>query len=233
MGSTTDRDDSIGVYDAALETNLDLSPDESIAVLHTREVLAIAASLLSYNPQILDVAKSVAVACGLPFQKHKAIRAKKFLLGLYERIERIRSEYVRREEFLDLMEDCMRRTVTQPEQLRREEVMAIMGNAIQEPSSHVLHKMFVRLADEMPTEAVRILAALHGPRTVEEQAVGAWPVTLSARSGFPLEQLHPWLAYLDNQSLVIQGGAIDTIDMAEKLTPIGKLFERYRREAGP
>ena len=192
------------------------------------EFISVGTSLLSpVIPGVVDLLKGVVVTVALPWHRQKATRADECTLGLFQRLERVPHEYVRKDEFRDLLEDALVRYLNQPDEVRRRETETILLNSAARPSTHVLHKLFIRLADESPMEALRILTALSTPRSPEEIATGYMQI-IANRSQLDEPIASQWTTFLMYQGLYAmnQSGIIPLEDL---LTPIGKEFAAFRR----
>jgi len=232
----SDQSSSIGKYDANLESKIDLRPDP-LALELTKEVVDAAAGLVPGVPGILDVLKAIVVSAGIIFQRRKAERSQEFILGLYERLQQTRSDYVRRDEFMDLLEDSLRRFVEQPDQARRADIRRILLHIIDGPPipetsrEHVMHKLFVRFADELPGDALKILAATRAITVRDDQLLGNADI-LSQRTGIERSEVLWWMDYLANENLFdthsFNNKAVRQASLEFLLSPIGRMFEEFR-----
>jgi hypothetical protein len=200
-----------------------------------REVLRLAATL-ALPPVVVEIIKSLAAVGGWPWQVRKAERAKVFLLGLYERLERTRFEYTKRDDFPDLFEEVLRRISEQPDDRRRDTMRAVFLKIIEEPRDHVENKLLVRLADELPSEVLRALSMLHPPLTKAEIELKFGRDVLAARMSTTPGAISTLITYLRNENLA--GNDNDYVhvgiwaagnDLMFLLTPLGRTFVEYAR----
>jgi hypothetical protein len=215
-----------------VEENIDLSPSDPVAMEVVREILRLVAALAL--PQLLEVAKSVAALHGLAWQRRKAERAKDLVVALYDLLQRTRFEYVQKVEFEDLFEEVFRRFSEQPDSDRRDTMRKIFLKIIEAPREHVENRLLIRLADELPSEALRALSVLDRKLTQEEREPGVGYGALAIRLG--VSNATRLLAYLVNENLVDEhstsvapgfGAAGD--DLTFLLTPLGRTFVEYGR----
>lgn len=162
-----------GRFDEGLEGNLGglLAPDQE-AVAAVREVLGLASALGPQAAAVLGVVKAVAVFSGWAWQKRRPERAKELFLGLYQRQERMRSEYVSKEEFPDLLNEALRRIAEQPDEDRRRRVRDVFLKILDSPKEHVENRRFLRLADELPAAALKVLDVALQPGDREDMMLG-------------------------------------------------------------
>ena len=69
-----------------------------------------------------------------------------------------RDSFAQRDEFPDLLEDVLRRLSEQPDPDRRKGLQSIFEKIMEEPREHQANRLFLRLADELPSGALRLLS---------------------------------------------------------------------------
>ncbi len=102
---------------------------------------------------------------------------------------------------------------------------------IREPRQHDEHVMFLRLAAELHSSALRVLAAVHGALD-DPQRARVPNAVIEIRTGLPIEDVDFWMDFLAGQGLfdrtkfqmVASPGGLEYL-----LTGLGKQFENYRR----
>jgi hypothetical protein len=199
-----------------------------------KALLEIIESLDGIVPGLGAVVKSLAATGAWAWNKRKVDRVRDTLVGLYQRLERTRSEYVRKDEFQDILEETLRRLSEQPNPERRRMMRTIFERILEEPLEHRSNRLFLRLADELPSGAVRLLSILRdpvGPSTRNRLAIEA----LADQSGIPAEEVR---AYVDElvaiqlmSSKVGRMGAQQGKPLDHLLTKRGEAFVRYFQEA--
>jgi hypothetical protein len=128
----------------------------------------LAAAISVANPAAGAAMQSVAVLGGWAWNKWKFDRVRPVLEEVTKRVQRIENDYVRREEFADMLWDALRRLGDQPDPKRRELLRNIIFNAATEPKDHTEHRRFLRLADELSWEELRVFLNVEGPITRDE-----------------------------------------------------------------
>ncbi len=190
----------VGDFDRKLEENLDLRPADPAAVKGVK--LAIEAAAKLPGGQLVEIVKAVATIGGWLWQKRKSERAQAFLLGLYERLERTRSTYIERDEFYDLFEDAIRRSAEQPDPVRREKMGAIFFKIIEAPRDHVENRLLLRLADELPVDALKLLSTPPPELLEAHKRRGFISAAVAAHLGISSEAARGVVIYLANANLI-------------------------------
>jgi hypothetical protein len=238
-GESTVRSEgsSTGHFDERLEENIDLSPSDTGAAKAVAELVRLATKMP--NPRFGDITKAIGAIGGWLWQPRKAERAGDLVLGLYERLERTRSEYLKKEEAQDLFENVLRRIAEQPDASRRENMRKVFYKIIDAPLEHVENRLLLRLADELPSWALNALAVLDHPLTDEEREMKLGTNVLASRLGISPIDATSVIRYLINENIfgaederfvttVGFGAAGD--DLMFLLTPLGRTFVKYVRE---
>jgi hypothetical protein len=163
----------------------------------------------------------------------KADRVTPVLLGLYERIAKLEADakdYIRKDEAQIILEETLARIADQPDEPRREEMQRVLFRILEKPRDLAENKLFVRLADELSSPALKLLSATHakvesGVRMATKHALAQYAGILDDDAAF-------WLKFLISQGLIdeeqlgrTQYGTYDKL-----LTPLGRIFEEYRRK---
>jgi hypothetical protein len=180
---------------------------------------------------VVGTVVNVAIASGvLLLDMKRPDRVFPVLRGLWDQQEKIKREYVKKEEFADLLLEGLRRAAEQPDPARREDLRTIILKITREPRRHDEHLMFIRWADELPLEALRVLAAVHEP-VPGPLARNPNAVLRNAADLLP-DQIDFWMEFLANQGLFDRTkfhAVAPPSGMDYLLTVLGKKFEDYRR----
>jgi hypothetical protein len=142
----------------------------------------------------------------------------------------ISDDYVKRDEFADLVLDFLERTANQPDVARRDSMRIVLTRIIREPVTHTEHRMFIRWADELPPEAIRLLDALRGPVAARTSVQANTLLQKRAR----VDNIDFWMGFLANLGVFDSAkfqGVVSTGDATHILTVLGKRFDLYRRPA--
>jgi hypothetical protein len=131
-----------------------------------------AAAISAVNPQAGIGVQALCAVAGWAWAKWKYDRVKPVLEETAKRIQGIESAYVRREEFADLLWDTLRRLGDQPSAHRQGLLGNILFNAIRAPQDHTLNRLFLRLADEMTGDELKVFFAVQGEITRDEMMLG-------------------------------------------------------------
>jgi hypothetical protein len=210
----------------------------------TLEAVNLAASAIGLvNAAAGFAVKAAAAVGGWIYQQRKWDRVTPLLGELTARIYRLENEpgktnhYVTREEFADLLEETLRRTADQPEPDRR----AAMGNAFfkifDNPMGHTENRRFIRLADELPTDALKLLNAFGSGQRFMPNEFTEKGGSLGVAAAFA--SLDPLIAqetadFLVGEHLLARdfqrhGIAITERSLEHSLSRTGKLFIGYIR----
>jgi hypothetical protein len=161
----------------------------------------------------------------------KSERVTPVLVGLYERLSKLEAagkDYIRKDEpevMQALVEEALARIGDQPDGTRREGMQSILYKILEGPRDPAESRMFLRLADELPAPALKLLNATHGK-------VAPMVSTIEGLSQHTVDvDVTFWLKFLVSQGLVdeeqincVQHGTYQAL-----LTPVAKAFEEYRR----
>lgn len=173
-------------------------------------------------------------------QPRKRARLAYCLIGLYERVQRVASrvdtEYVRRDEFADLLEDALRRAVNEPDEGRRtnyEKILAgiMTRNPQRQRHSFEQERMVIRLANELSTDHLKVVLAHFGPELPEEITLARRArLQRRAAAGAPFDRLVEDLCSFR----VMERDQLDTVahrdQMIDGLTSVGLRLAEYLRE---
>jgi hypothetical protein len=225
---------TLGEDDTALEAQLGLMilrPDGA-GLEKVRKLIDIAEPLSAWIPGFLSTLKGLATVGCWPWNPRKADRVHDAIIGLYERLQRTRTEYVRREEFGDLVEETLRRMSEQPDAKRRQDLRMILFKVIETPREHSENRLFLRLADEFPVGALKVLAAVE-PVIVQAEYRQSFQAILAARTGLDITEVGQHMADLSAAGLFDQK-AFRIVAMPGKslvflLTRRGAMFLQYCR----
>jgi hypothetical protein len=179
----------------------------------------------------VDVAiKVVAAGRGWLVDPDKVDRVKPVLLGLYERIAKLEAdakEYIRKPEARAIIEDALARIGDQPDEARRQEMERVLFMILDNPQDLAENRLFLRLADELPVPALKLLNATEGKVA---------PMVSTQKGLCQLTDLSEydatsWLKFLAGQGLIDEEklGIVHHTTYQAVLTPLGRLFEEYRR----
>jgi len=140
----------------------DYSPaiDSVLAAVNT------AAAVIALKNAVAGAAvQSTAILGGWVWNRYKFDRVKPVLLDIQKRIQSVEAEYVRREEFADLLQDALRRLGDQPDPERGNWIRNALLRILDEPKDHTENRRYLRLADELSTAAQKVLTVLPVPVT--------------------------------------------------------------------
>ncbi len=183
----------------SVEENIDLSPSEPDPALEPdagsgaprSSVVDLAARRHALRHPSAPGGRQVrrATLGGLAWQRRKAERAKDLVVALYDLadlLQRTRFESVQKVEFEDLVEDVLRRFSEQrPTPNDATPCEKIFLKIVEEPREHVENRLLIRLADELPSEALKALLVLDRKLTQEERVPGVGYGALAIRLGLP------------------------------------------------
>jgi hypothetical protein len=176
--------------------------------------------------------QSVAVLGGWVWNKWKFDRVSPVLEEVAKRIQGIEHDYVRREEFADLLWDGLRRIGDQPDAVRRGRLRNILLNVVSAPKDHEDNRLFLRLADELSAVETRVLLATLGKITRDE-LMWANNKILAARASVADEDIDLVMSYLAMDKLLLGMKFHDkapSSGLGFLLTPTGEAFVRYIRD---
>lgn len=142
-------------------------------------------------PIIGNVVKPIALAGAWWLEDRKPDRVFPVLVAVREKIsevEKNQNEYVRREEFKDLFEDALRRIADEPDPERRKWFQNILLRVIDEPKEHSHNRLFLRLVEELSSDAHKVLAALDMPLTQADRNLERDDM-LAKRSSIPRDRI--------------------------------------------
>lgn len=128
-----------------------------------KALLEVVASLGVLVPAVVAMIKGRAVEGMCPWNVRKVERVRDVLVGLYALLQRTRFEYVEKEEFPDILEEALRRISQQPDPERRRALRSVFEKILEQPLSHCENRLFLQLADELPSGALRLLSVMHDP----------------------------------------------------------------------
>jgi hypothetical protein len=156
-----------GKREAPAERHLSVAivkPDDSALSEHIKDSVNLIGDAIGVcNPWAGLTIKAVAVLGGWLWIPRKYERVRSFIHALADRVKGMRDGFVKHEEFADLLEDVLRRLSEQPDPDRRKMLRAIFEKVIEEPREHCENRLFLRLADELPSGALRLLSIVDNP----------------------------------------------------------------------
>ena len=129
-------------------------------------------SLLGDIPTLGSIIKPMVIAGGWWLDDRKPDRVFPALVAIKDKFheaERRQSEYIRKEEFKDLFEETIRRIADEPDPDRREWLKNVLLRVMDEPKDHAENRLFLRLLEELSTDAHKLLAILDQPITTTER----------------------------------------------------------------
>jgi len=162
----------------------------------------------------------------------KAERVTLVLLGLQERLAKLEAaqkDYLRTEDAQAVLEEAFARIGDQPDEARQEAMRTILLKIIDKPQDTASNRLFLRLADELPWPAMRLLNAAHA--SVDPHAMSATKAELIKNAELSEIDGDSWLSYLTTQGLIDEDQLSHQQYMTfEKvLTALGRAFAEYRR----
>jgi len=161
------RSRSAGAKDGGLERAISLAVvkvDQGLAIESALAAVNTAAAVIGFvNPIAGTALQTTAVLGGWVWNRYKLDRVKPVLVEIQKRIQAVESEYVRREEFADLLEDAFRRLGDQPDPERGNWIRNALLRIVDEPRDHTENRRYLRLADELSTPAQKILTVISTP----------------------------------------------------------------------
>jgi uncharacterized protein (DUF2267 family) len=168
------------------------------------DTVNVSASVIAmYNPEAGVAVRSLAVLGGWIYNRYKADRVKPALQAVAELLEKTRSEYVKKEEFADFLQDALRRIADHPDAERRQALRSILESVIVKPRDHITNRRFLRLADELPVAAWKVLTAVQqaGAASHGELIEGKDRI-LARHAGLSQEQLEEAMEYLATEQIL-------------------------------
>ena len=185
--------------DTMMESSVSIAvvrPDHGAVVDRIKDAVNLAAASISAtNPAAGLALKTAAILGGWVFQERKYSRIKDALTSVANRIQQVEHEYVRKEEFADLLEETLRRMADQPSEDRRQIMRGILESVMERPRDFNESRLFVRLADELPGAHLKVIAAVKQPK-MRLEGLGVINSILSKRSGVPRERIDAVIADL-------------------------------------
>jgi len=122
------------------------------------EIVASALALL--NPAAAVAVKVVSITGGWIVDRRKYDRVKPILDSIEATIRDLPNDYVRRDEFADLLQETLRRASESPDSDRRETLKRILLGIMADPKDHVSNRRLIRVADELRVDAWKVLRAI-------------------------------------------------------------------------
>ena len=197
----------------------------------TKTAIELAFALGEEIPVLGIAIKAVAFGRAWYADGKKAERATSVIQGLYERLKTLeggQKEYLRKDEAQAMLEEAFARIADQPDESRREDLRRILHNLLAEPGDLSENRLFLRLADELPTPALKLLNATHGRVT---ETILSKTKVLASLAGLKEGEVRPWVHFLATQGLFDEEQLNVTQHRTFEgfLTPLGVDFEKYRR----
>ena len=163
----------------------------------------------------------------------KADRVTPVLVGLYDRLQTLEADqkdYIRKDEAQVMsaaVEEALRRIADQPDDGRRQEMRRILFKILDKPRDLAENRLFIRLADELPVPALKLLNATGG-KVADIVSTQKGLCQLTDLSEYDATF---WLKFLVSQGLIDDEklGIVHHTTYEAALTPLGRLFEEYRR----
>jgi hypothetical protein len=190
------------------------------------------AASLSGIPGAALAVKGLCLGRAWLYDEKKPDRVLNVLLGLKERIEKLeaaQNEYLKTEAAHSVFEETLARIGDQPDEGRRETMKRMLGKILEKPRDPTENRLLVRLADELPTPALKLIQAAR--QTNEPRQLISTKVGLARHAGLAQEEAEFWLNYLVNQGLLDEDqlGSVQHGSYVKVLTPLGLSFEEYCR----
>jgi hypothetical protein len=189
------------------------------------------AASISGIPGAAIAVKGLCLGRAWLYDEKKPDRVMPILLGLRERIDKVegsQKEYIKTEAAQAVLEETLGRIADQPDEERRETMRRVFMKILEKPRDPAENKLFVRLADELPAPALKLLRAARQP--VEPRQMISTRDALGRHAGVPAE-VGPWFKFLVHQGLFDE----DQLDHVQHgnflkvLTPLGLSFDEYCR----
>jgi hypothetical protein len=192
------------------------------------------------NPVAGLAVRTGSVLSGWVWNRWKFDRVSPVLEAVSTRIQRVESDYVRQDEFADLLEDALRRISEQPSSDRRSALTNALLRIVEEPQDHVRNRWFLRCADELDGDALFLLNVLDELKTLPFKNPAMSWASLVERTGRGKPEIHETLGRLSSEHLVDAEGVFGLLraDQAPspyrvRLTRRGADLLRYIREGDP
>lgn len=147
-----------------------------------------------------------------------------------------KNDYVRKDEFKDLFEETLRRLSDQPDPARREWLRHILLKVMDDPKDHAENRLFLRLVDELSTDAHKLLSILNTAVTEDERHLARDEI-LARRAGTKKDQVVEHLDELARAGLLDRNqfngpGPPAGIGYDYFFTRLGREFLAYRGGTG-
>jgi hypothetical protein len=184
--------------------------------------------------------KTVAVLGGWLYEARKYDRVGETLEDVVERVKDLDAKaavYVKAEEFTDFLEDALRKIADQPDPERRQALRAILLHVMERPNDHLKNIRFLRLANELPVEAWKVLAVIEQWSTRNHgDLIDGMEFILAREAGLDQEQFRETLDYLTREQ-VLDGRMLNHAPQRTGqavfnylLTRTGRQFLEYKRQ---
>lgn len=160
--------------------------------------------ILEDAPVLGNIVKPVALLGAWWADDRKPGRVFGVLVAVSEKLaeaEKRQNEFVSKDEFKDLFEETLQRIANEPDENRRRWLQNVLLKAIEQPREHSEHRLFLRLADELTTDAHKILAILDKPLVPQVRQLNRQG-RLEAMSGVPRLRVDDALDELTRAGLV-------------------------------
>lgn len=189
-------------------------------------------SLLGDVPVLGNIVKPMVLARGWWLDDRKPDRIFPVLLAVKDKLheaEKKLNEYVLKEEFKDLFEETLHRIADEPDDQRRESLKTILLKVMDQPKDHATNRLFLRLEQELSTDAHKILTVLKMPIGPTDAMEGG-DALLAKRSGVSKEEIKEVLDELARGGLIVSDhrGQIPRSTNNYLLTRLGRDFLDYR-----
>jgi hypothetical protein len=151
--------------------------------------------------------------------------------------------YVRTEEFEDLLDQTLRRVATERHEAKRRLYAALLAGAIQRPGAgYDEHLRFMRTIEQLQRDHVRVIQAMlqMGPSDPPRGLHGSIKQTLQRRlPGMPGDRISDLYGQLTTELRIVEAGGFDTMmtaggaeNLSSRFTRYGQRFIQYVRAAG-
>jgi len=189
-----------------------LERDISLAVVKADHTPAVESVLAAVNTTAAIIAiknafagaaiQGTALLGGWAWNRYKFDRVKPVLLQVQKRIQSVETEYVRREEFADLLQDAFRRLGDQPDPERGNWIRNALLKIIDAPKDHTENRRYLRLADELSADAQKVLTVLPVPVNQPGDLIPGPKENLRRRADLSPEQVEEAIDELIREGLI-------------------------------
>jgi DNA-binding transcriptional regulator YiaG len=216
-----------------------VKPDHESAVQAVIDGVNLFADALAMKNPVAGLAvRTASVLSGWVWNRMKFDRVRPVLEAVSSRIQKIDSEYVRKGEFGDLLEDVLRRISEQPDSERRRRLANAVIHIIDAPQEHVRNRWFLRCADELDSAALELLNVLDDLKEMPFSNPAMCWVQMVERTSRGKADIDETIGRLASEHLVLPEGTMGLIRAGQapapyriRLTTWGAELLRYIRAA--